>query len=490
MKIVIAFLLLVVFINYPVQQLNAQNVGVNTTTPEAALDVNGDIIIRTAELTADDGINLALDVNTVRFSYYRITGPTADFTIAGIIAGIDGRLVTLFNRSGFTMQLNNEDATATPEDMIVTGTGTDILIPNKGIVNLQYDGIEQKWIVKSSSKGGAGGTGPWDLNGIDIFNNNAGNVGIGTITPLEKLTVETLNNANGISHRGEGGNILSTRMGGSSAGIGTFSPLNMRIFANGISRILVAEATGNVGIGTDNPGAPLSFPNSFGNKISFWRNSPNSDYGIGINAGVMQLYTAGTDKIAFGWGNANAFNEKIAIHTGTGMLAYPNVFGNKISFWNTGPNNDYGIGLNAGVMQFYTAGSDKMAWGWGNANAFNETMTFYTGSGQLGIGTTNLGSYRLSVNGNIRSKEIVVENIGWPDYVFDNKYKRLPIDQLEKFILQNKHLPNIPSAKEVEEKGLHLGDIIFNLYASEKKHIPHHTVFLPGRGICPDSAGC
>ena len=65
---------------------NAQNVGVNTTTPQAALDVNGDMILRASELSVPDGITLALDVNTLRFSYYRVTGPTADFTIAGIAA--------------------------------------------------------------------------------------------------------------------------------------------------------------------------------------------------------------------------------------------------------------------------------------------------------------------------------------------------------------------------------------------------------------------
>ncbi|MEP7144760.1 MAG: hypothetical protein ABI707_17890, partial [Ferruginibacter sp.] len=43
--------------------------------------------------------------------------------------------------------------------------------------------------------------------------------------------------------------------------------------------------------------------------------------------------------------------------------------------------------------------------------------------------------------------------------VFDDKYKLNSLDEVEKFILQNKHLPNIPSAKEVEEKGLHVGDV-------------------------------
>ena len=101
---------------------------------------------------------------------------------------------------------------------------------------------------------------------------------------------------------------------------------------------------------------------------------------------------------------------------------------------------------------------DKIAFGWGNAGAFTETITFFTGSGQMGLGTTNLGSYKLSVNGNIRTKEVVVEN-GWADYVFDKKYKLLPLDEVEKFIQLNKHLPNIPAAKTVEEKGLSLGDM-------------------------------
>lgn len=216
--------------------------------------------------------------------------------------------------------------------------------------------------------------------------------------------------------------------------------------------------TGNVGIGTSTPGAPLGFPNIIGNKIRFWSNGPNQDYGIGINSGVMQFFTAGHDKIAFGWGNANAFNEKLSIHTGTGLLAYPNTLGNKISFWRAGPNNDFGIGLNAGVLQFFTAGQDKIAFGWGNANNFIEKISFYTGSGQVGINTTNVtGGYQLAVNGKIRSKEVVVES-GWADYVFDEKYKLKPLKEVENFIVQNKHLPGIPSAAEVEKYGLHLGD--------------------------------
>ena len=216
---------------------------------------------------------------------------------------------------------------------------------------------------------------------------------------------------------------------------------------------------GNVGIGTSIPGSPLSFPNVLGKKISFWTNGVNNDYGIGINAGVMQLYAAGSgNKIAFGYGNANSFNETLSILAGSGLIKYPNVLGDKISFWTNGVNSDYGISINTGVMQLHTAGLDKIAFGYGSGSSFTEKISFYTGTGQVGIGTANVAGYQLAVNGNIHSKEIVVET-GWADYVFNEKYKLTPLEEVEKFIQQNKHLPNIPSAKEVEEKGLHLGDV-------------------------------
>ena len=276
-----------------------------------------------------------------------------------------------------------------------SGERTGIAAPAVGL--LVYDNETASfWYYKAAGwtelvGGGGSGTNNWAASGSNIYNSNTGNVGIGTTAPSTKLTlktpintagwvhiggadsiivgegiggvsaaigtstnhafrlntsglgrvhiyplgevvvgsnatspfgkftVETLNNSYGISHLGEGGNILATRMGGTSAGIGTFSPTNMRIFAGGFSRIFISEATGNVGIGTDNP------------------------------------------------------------------------------------------------------------------------------------------TYKLSVLGNIHCTEAVVET-GWADYVFEENYKLPLLSEVEKFILQYKHLPNIPSAKEVKTNGLNLGD--------------------------------
>jgi hypothetical protein len=79
--------------------------------------------------------------------------------------------------------------------------------------------------------------------------------------------------------------------------------------------------------------------------------------------------------------------------------------------------------------------------------------------GKVGIGTEAFGAERLAVNGNIRAKEIKVEATGWPDYVFQKDYKISSLADLDRFIKLNKHLPGIPSAQEVKENGIELGEM-------------------------------
>ncbi len=45
-----------------------------------------------------------------------------------------------------------------------------------------------------------------------------------------------------------------------------------------------------------------------------------------------------------------------------------------------------------------------------------------------------------------------------PDYVFAANYKLLSVKELENFVKQNQHLPEVPSAKEVEQKGINVGE--------------------------------
>ncbi|WP_461630294.1 hypothetical protein [Labilibaculum euxinus] len=80
------------------------------------------------------------------------------------------------------------------------------------------------------------------------------------------------------------------------------------------------------------------------------------------------------------------------------------------------------------------------------------------GNGNVGIGM-KFPTAKLSVNGKINAKEVQVTATGWPDYVFEPNYSLLSLHELETFINENQHLPEIPSAKEVGEKGISLAEM-------------------------------
>ncbi|QLE02013.1 hypothetical protein HX109_10775 [Galbibacter sp. BG1] len=83
----------------------------------------------------------------------------------------------------------------------------------------------------------------------------------------------------------------------------------------------------------------------------------------------------------------------------------------------------------------------------------------FTDDGNMGIGIISPGSWKLAVNGKIRAKEIKVETSGWSDFVFDEGYNLPKLDEVEKHIQEKGHLKDIPSAEEVSENGIFLGEM-------------------------------
>lgn len=82
-------------------------------------------------------------------------------------------------------------------------------------------------------------------------------------------------------------------------------------------------------------------------------------------------------------------------------------------------------------------------------------------NGYISIGTDKIyqlksEQFKVSVNGKIACKEIKV-NSKWADYVFADNYTLRPLAEVERFIAENKHLPDVPSAATVESEGLALG---------------------------------
>jgi hypothetical protein len=78
-------------------------------------------------------------------------------------------------------------------------------------------------------------------------------------------------------------------------------------------------------------------------------------------------------------------------------------------------------------------------------------------NGNVGIGV-GLPQDRLAVNGGITAKKVTVTLVGWPDYVFQPDYALRPLAEVGRYIREHHHLPDLPSAGEIQQKGLNLGD--------------------------------
>jgi hypothetical protein len=80
-------------------------------------------------------------------------------------------------------------------------------------------------------------------------------------------------------------------------------------------------------------------------------------------------------------------------------------------------------------------------------------------NGKVGIGTLNPDQL-LTVNGTIHSKEVKVDlSVPGPDYVFEKSYDLPSLDEVKSYIDENKHLPEVPSAKEMEKNGINVGEM-------------------------------
>ena len=84
-----------------------------------------------------------------------------------------------------------------------------------------------------------------------------------------------------------------------------------------------------------------------------------------------------------------------------------------------------------------------------------------TYSSQLMVGTTTGATgYIANIGGKLIAEEVrVALQANWPDYVFNSDYKMLSLDELESYVTEFNHLPGVPSACEVEQNGLHLGQM-------------------------------
>lgn len=94
---------------------------------------------------------------------------------------------------------------------------------------------------------------------------------------------------------------------------------------------------------------------------------------------------------------------------------------------------------------------------------------------RVGVGTSSPDS-KLTVNGDIHAKEVKVDlSVPGPDYVFEEDYNLPSLESIQHYIKENKHLPEVPSAKEMEEKGIVLGEMNM-LLLKKVEELTLHTI--------------
>lgn len=137
-------------------------VGLRTSTPQTALDVNGDIAIRELNYTT----SLSGTVNNIDFSgdgnrrsFVRVATTSSNVSLTGLSGGVNGKVITVYNASSNTIILKHLNASSATANRIVTPTGQDFLIPPRNSANFIYSSTDQAWITYQSSGSGTGSGG-------------------------------------------------------------------------------------------------------------------------------------------------------------------------------------------------------------------------------------------------------------------------------------------------------------------------------------------
>ena len=254
---------------------------------------------------------------------------------------------------------------------------------------------------------------------------NSGNVGIGTPSPTYSLSVlgtptqQNIISAKAVAHSivdiesGTGYNsyLKFVNNGNNKWDLASEHTGNLRVYdyINGVTRFAITPS-GNVGIGTTSPTYALAIQTAAQNVLSIKSSSHSIldiESGIGLNS-YLRFMNNGANK----W--------DLTSEAGGNLRVY-----------------DYANGV---------------------------TRFLITPAGNVGIGT-NSPDAKLAVKGQIHTQEVKVDLQGSvaPDYVFEKEYDLVELEEVEKYINENKHLPNIPSAKEIGEEGLELGKMEMKL---------------------------
>lgn len=476
---------------------NAGKVGIGTATPSEKLEIqeanDTPTVLKISNTNAGSNsmVSLKLKANNTEASFFarnETPGGYGEFAPnrAGISNGGPIALITTNNTSPINFAPNfNTKMTVMPDGNVGIGTNSpQNKLDVNGAINISAGGLAAPpaglgyglfphanvGIGTYSANGGIsfwGGTTPTEY--MRIMN---GNMGIGKTPTSYKLDVEGTINATSIL---VGGLPIST---GSSQWTTTGSNISF--------------GTGNVGIGALANDAKLSVnlvnPSGWsGNLKALKITSPDNAYYLDVNTYVvesgnvgyhfspngntgMSLTTAG--RVGIGTSSPSEkleVNGNINVGVNSGAATG---WGNRLYFRGV----DDAQGFDPIWMSRYNVAANQtdLRINIGDDASGDDSFTvgnFFSGDGQwktfmkvqnngnVGIGTAN-PTQKLTVKGTVYSTEVKVDlSAGAPDYVFEKEYNLPTLDSIKAYIDKNKHLPEVPSAKEFEKNGVNLGEM-------------------------------
>jgi hypothetical protein len=303
---------------------------------------------------------------------------------------------------------------------------------------------------------------------------NTFSVGVGARALRGNISTPTSNT--GIANTAIGSDALySNESGAYNVAVGFYSLYKNK---KGISNVAI-------GNGALQENVAKSYNTAVGIQSQYYANSSNAeDNSFNNSTGAFSLRgsenaanNTGTFNNAFGGyalylntsgSQQNAFGHS-SLYNSSG--SYNSAFGHFTGYELTTGNYNIFLGHSAG--RGITTGSGNTIIGSGMINlpaSLTNTVIIGAASlermridqnGNMGLGITTVPTgYKLAVKGNLIAEKIVVKNsTAWPDFVFKKDYKLPSLNEVEQFISKNSHLPEIPSAGEVETNGQDVGEM-------------------------------
>jgi len=213
------------------------------------------------------------------------------------------------------------------------------------------------------------------------------------------------------------------------------------------------SSTGDVGIGTSTPTARLDVQSNGSSSVTarFRNSNPSADVFMVLSMENANTGLNGSSALQL---SSNSSFANIQAHGSGRTLSR---FGQPLASWVeiavAGASNGLIVG---------TTADKPLILGTNNADRLHIQAT-----GDIGIGTTTPAS-KLHVNGGdirVSGGSFIDDGVtlNAPDFVFEPTYKLMPLEELREFVAQEKHLPNVPNAREVKEQGLNLSQFQMRL---------------------------